>query len=156
MAVAALLCCSMSQLPPAFPAPSHDSSLCSSHDAAVGCCLSALLGLADAPLPPQPARAARLALRFGGLGLRAADTDRHAAYWASWMDTLPAIQTRVPSAAERLPGSLARRQSCTVAFALGCNTGSGLPNHARLRGYAEPSWDDKWGHLQCAGPALPT
>ncbi|OLQ07106.1 hypothetical protein AK812_SmicGene9518 [Symbiodinium microadriaticum] len=51
-------------------------------DAAVGCCLSALLGLAEAPLPPQPARAARLALRFGGLGLRAADTDRHAAYWA--------------------------------------------------------------------------
>ena len=106
MAIAALLCCSTGQLPPAILASSYDSSLCFlAHDAAVGCCLSALLGLADAPLP-QPARAARLVLRFGGLGLRAADTDCHAAYWAFWMDTLPVIQARVPPAAERLLAAL--------------------------------------------------
>ena len=82
-------------MPPRMTLPSADAS----H-------VSALLGLADAPLTLQQARAARLALRFGGLGLRAADSDRHAAYWASWMDTLPAIHARMPSAAGRLRTAL--------------------------------------------------
>ena len=46
--------------------------------------------------------AARLPLRFGGLRLRGAVAERHAAYWASWMDTLPVIHTRAPGIAARL------------------------------------------------------
>ena len=84
-------------LPPALTA-----AYASAHDEAVGCCLATLLGLADGPLPAMPARAARLPLRFGGLGLRGAVADRHAAYWASWMDTLPVIHTRAPGIAARL------------------------------------------------------
>jgi len=72
MVVAALLYIAACQLPVAFLAPSHDSA--ASHDTAIGRCLAAPFGRADAPLPLQPARAARLALRFGGLGLCAADT----------------------------------------------------------------------------------
>ena len=54
----------------------------SPHDDTITRCLSMFLSVADAPLP---SRTARLAIRFGGLGLRAAGADRHAAYWASWM-----------------------------------------------------------------------
>ena len=132
----------LSMLPPAATA-----AYASSHDAAVGCCLSALLGLAVAPLPPQPARAARLALRFGGLGLQAADTDRHAAYWASWMDTLPVIQARVPSAAERLLAALRDDRAARLpshAFAVGCNTGSAC---LTTQGYAVPAWDEALSDL---------
>ena len=84
-------------LPPALTA-----AYASTHDETVGCCLATLLGLADGPLPAMPARAARLPLRFGGPGLRGAVADRHAAYWASWIDTLPVIHTRAPGIAARL------------------------------------------------------
>ena len=48
------------------------------------------------------------------------------------------FQTRVPLAAERPTRSFARRQSCAVAVALGCNTGSGVLHHLR---HAVPSCD---------------
>ena len=82
--------------------PASTAEYASAHDEAVAYCLATLLGLADAPLPPMQQRAARLPLRFGGLGLREAIADRHAAYWASWMDTLPVIHTRAPGIAARL------------------------------------------------------
>ena len=117
--------------------PATTAAYASSHDAA--CCLSAPLGLADAPLPPQPARAARLALRFGGLGLRAADTDRHAAYWASWMDTLPVIQTRVPSAAERLLAALRDDRAARLPSLLAATQAAA---YLTTQGYTVPSWDE--------------
>ena len=125
MAVAALLSCSaanylLRSLPPATTA-----IYASTDDAAVRHCLSAHLGFADAPMSPQPARAARHALQFGGPA-------RHAAYWASWMDTLPVIQARAASAAER-PLAALRDDKAAIAFAPGCDTGSGLPNRTLLR-----------------------
>ena len=124
--------------------PATTAAYASSHDAAVGCCLSALLGLADAPLPPQPARAARLALRFGGLGLRAADTDRHAAYWASWMDTLPVIQARVPSAAERLLAALRDDRAARLPSLLAATQAAA---YLTTQGYAVPAWDEALSDL---------
>ena len=82
--------------------PASTAEYASARDEAVAYCLATLLGLADAPLPPTQQRAARLPLRFDGLGLREAIADRHAAYWASWMDTLPVIHTRAPGIAARL------------------------------------------------------
>ena len=120
-------------------AASTTAAYASSHDAAVGCCLSALLGLADAPLPPQPARAARLALRFGGLGLRATDTDRHAAYWASWMDTLPVIQVRVPSAADRLLAALRDDRAARLPSLLAATQAAAC---LTTQGYAVPAWNE--------------
>ena len=119
--------------------PAATAAYASSHDAAVSSCFSVLLGLADAPLPPQPARAARLALRFGGLGLRAADADRHAAYWASWMDTLPVIQARVPSAAERLLAALRDNRAARLPSLLAATQAAA---YLTTQGYAVPSWDE--------------
>ena len=72
------------------------------HDQAVSGCLASLLGIADATLPDDALRTAQLAMRFGGLGLRSAQENRHAAYWASWRDTLPVIYARAPGVAARL------------------------------------------------------
>ena len=52
--------------------------------------IASLLEL-DAPLSPPNLQAAQPPHQFGGLGLRCARADRHAAHWASWLDTLPVI-----------------------------------------------------------------
>ena len=90
------------KLPPACLAPATTAEYADQHDAAMLHCLARLLGHADAPLPPEATRTAHLALRFGGRCFRAASHDRYAAYWASWMDTLPVIRLRAPSVFDRL------------------------------------------------------
>ena len=47
-----------------------------------------------------------LPLSMGGLGLRSATRGRFAAYWASWADSLSAIQSRHPILAEELIAAL--------------------------------------------------
>ena len=55
------------------------------HDAAVLCCVDALLHADTASgLPALAAARAQLALRFGGFGLRSAEHHAVAAYWAFW------------------------------------------------------------------------
>ncbi|CAE7641672.1 unnamed protein product [Symbiodinium sp. CCMP2592] len=54
-------------------------------DAALATCLGSLSG---DQLPAAAVRTSQLALGFGGLGLRSATADRHAACWASWLDGL--------------------------------------------------------------------
>ena len=78
------------------------------HDAAVAHCLATLLEHEAAPLPDHSLRTAQLAQRFGGLGLRSATSDRFAAHWASWCDTLPVIHARAPQL---------RRTGCLVPSA---------------------------------------
>ena len=67
--------CPPCQLLVALP-PGATAEYASQNDDAVTRCLCALLGLADPLLLPEPTRAAHLALRFGGLGLRAASANR--------------------------------------------------------------------------------
>ena len=43
-------------------------------------------------LPDQSRRRGQLPLRMGGMGLASAVAHRHAAYWASWADTVGALQ----------------------------------------------------------------
>ena len=89
-------------------------------------------------IPLQSERRAHLPLRMGGLGLSPAREHRHAAYWASWADTVTALQ-------ECHPGTLAAlmRPLLDVAAA-------GVPpsvmeaEHAaqclRSQGYNAPTW----------------
>ena len=72
------------------------------HGTAILTCMANLITGDVTPLPPPAAAQARLPTRLGGLGLRSAAEQRHAAYWASWSDALPAIQLRAPAVAERL------------------------------------------------------
>ncbi|OLP76330.1 132 kDa protein [Symbiodinium microadriaticum] len=120
-------------LPPAATLP-----FAAAHDGAVDRCLSALLGFADAPLPEASARSARLPLQCGGLGLRAASLDRHAAYWASWFDTLPVLRDRAPAAAARFLALLADHEAGrapVVAAAAQAAT------HLVNQGFRAPAWD---------------
>ena len=81
--------------------PHLTAAYATTHDSAIAQCLANLLEL-EGSLTPCTVRAAQLPQRFGGLGLRCASSDRHAAHWASWCDTLPVVQARAPAAAERL------------------------------------------------------
>ena len=54
---------------------------------------------APGPLPQACLRQARLPLREGGLGLRDNSAIAPAAYWSSWADVLPELQSRYPAVA---------------------------------------------------------
>ena len=122
-------CCRLLPLCPLFAA---------AHDGAVDRCLSALLGFADAPLPEASARSARLPLQCGGLGLRAASLDRHAAYWASWFDTLPVLRDRAPAAAARFLALLADPEAGRVPVVAAAAQAA---THLVNQGFRAPAWD---------------
>ena len=54
-------------------------------------------------------------MRLGGLGLRSASRMSHAAYWASWADSLQMIAQRLPTVAAKVLANLADDQE-----AVGC------------------------------------
>ena len=95
--------------------PHLTADYAAAHDASVTRCLAALLEQGETPLPPTGERAAQLAQRFGGLGLRSAVADSAAAHWASWQDTLPVIRARAPGSRRTTPSSLARG-SCSPLY----------------------------------------
>ena len=53
-------------------------------------------------LPDTASRQSQLAFRHGGLGLRSARLHAPAAFWASWADSLSAIQRRDPDLAQHI------------------------------------------------------
>ena len=71
------------------------------HGTAILTCMANLITGDVTPLPPPAAAQARLPTRLGGLGLRSAAEQRHAAYSASWSDALPAIQLRTGTSRSR-------------------------------------------------------
>ena len=80
--------------------PGLTGTFAQAHEAAVLYLAILLLGGEAGQLSPQAQRAVQLPLQSGGLGLRFAEATRHVAYWACWVDALPAIQRRTP----RSPG----------------------------------------------------
>ena len=59
-------------------------------------------GEAPMTLPDQSRRRGQLPLRMGGMGLASAVAHRQAAYWASWADTVGALQAHHPDELEEL------------------------------------------------------
>ena len=118
--------------------PGETADYARQHDDAISGCLATLLGFADAPLPDDALRAAQLAMRFGGLGLRSAQEDRHAAYWASWRDTLPVIQARAPGVAARLLQAL--QSPAATAAATTIASAQQAAAYLRAQGYDVPDW----------------
>ena len=100
--------------------------------------------------PPATNHArARLSLAHGGLGLRSATHHRHAAYWASWADTLPAVHARWPAVADQLGQLLtgesrARPPSVQAAVSAAAEL--------QRAGFAPPPW----GLLITGSPPPPT
>ena len=107
-------------------------------------CLFALLGFADAPLPELSTRSARLPLQCGGLGLRAATLDRHAAYWASWFDTLPVLRDRAPAAAARFLALLADPEAGRVPVVAAAAQAAA---YLVSQGFRTPAWDTSLGNV---------
>ena len=120
--------------------PSITEEFAARHDRVIMGCLSELLG-SDGPLhlDDQALQRAKLPLRLGGLGLRSAEAGRCAAYWASWADTLPTLQARVPelvAAACPLAGNAGAVPATSGVAEL-------LQAATRLNeaGYMVPGWD---------------
>ena len=125
--------------------PSITEDFAARHDRAIMGRLSEFLGSDGPPhRDDQALQRAKLPLRLGGLGLRSAEAGRCAAYWASWADTLPTLQDRVPelvAAAYPLAGN---------AGAVPATSGVGHKRLAELlqaatflneAGYVVPGWD---------------
>ena len=114
--------------------PADTASFAAAHDEAVLECLGRLLSGADTALaiPPASAQRAHLPRCMGGLGLPSATAHRHAAYWASWADTIGRRRWRTYCArcsGRHLPCRPAPgRQSARAAAWL------------RLQGFEAPSW----------------
>ena len=60
--------------------PAATADYAAEHDAALAACIAGLVGHAGHPLPEGALQTAQLAARVGGLGLRSALSDRHAAH----------------------------------------------------------------------------
>ena len=89
-------------------------------------------------MPAAATQASQLALGFGGLGLRSAAADAQAAYWASWLDTLPAIQARSPQIAAHLRRALAApHASGSAAVAAAAQ----VATHLAAQGCHVLAWD---------------
>ena len=91
-------------------------------------------------MPATAIQASQLSLgyQYGGLGLRSAAADRHAAYWASWLDTLPAIQARSPQIAAHLRRALAEpHASGSTAVAAAAQAAA----HLTAQGCHVPAWN---------------
>eukprot|EP00439_Symbiodinium_sp_Y106_P001674 s9130_g1.t1 len=94
--------------------PPSESSYARAHDQAVWETLQECLG----GVPPAEAQQvwplASLPAVHGGLGLQSAERTAPAAYWAAWMDALPVIRSRLPSAADRCLAALEQGAEGTI------------------------------------------
>ena len=88
--------------------PILTQAFATAHDAAAAATLAHLLGYGGAGLPDAALVRARLPFRCGGLGLQSATDSRHEAHWASWADTLPTLQDRLPGLADHILHRLGR------------------------------------------------
>ena len=120
--------------------PSATEAYAASHDEAILRCLATLLSGGDVPLelPPNSARRARLPLRMGGLGLSPAREHRHAAYWASWADTVTALQACHPGTLATLMRPLLSVAATGVPPSV--READQAAQTLRLQGYEAPTW----------------
>ena len=84
--------------------PAARGEFAASHDEAALRCPATLVFWGEAPMtfPDQSRCRGQLPLRMGGMGLASAVAHRQAAYWASWADTVGALQAHRPDELEDL------------------------------------------------------
>ena len=111
------------------------------HDSGMWQVLTKLLGredLADG-LNSVHRLLATLPLRLGGCGLRAASRTKEAAYWASWADTLPMMDSRCPRLAQTLCRALEEGNSAASSLREAAEARRKLVRE----GFAEcPTWEE--------------
>ena len=110
--------------------PSLSAAYAAGHDRGMQQVMNRLLeGLPGDQRQQEVARTiASLPIRMGGLGIRSATRMAPAAYWASWADALPMLETRLPQVAQivtrqldsvQAPGCLGELQRATVVLDTG-------------------------------------
>ena len=118
------------------------------HDGATAACLAHLLGHGETGLQQASVDRARLPFRCGGLGLRSAEASRHEAHWASWADTLPTLQHRLPGLHDQLLHLLTGEvRGVPTDVDAACRAA----REVRQTGFAAPPWTA----LPTAPPACP-
>ena len=112
------------------------------HDAAVQRCFSAMLfGEDGGALPDTASRQSQLAFRHGGLGLRSARLHAPAAFWASWADSLSAIQRRDPDLAQHIVRQLEPDVPCCRVL----DTLKATVTLLARQGFEAPQWHQLLG-----------
>ena len=128
--------------------PAETAAYAAGHDDALAACLSHLLaGVgADGCTVPEGAelgvlqlRRAQLPLVHGGLGLRAARSERFAAHWASWADSLPVLRERLPALGADLLAALSAGGGGLPCAAHAVRAALTLPP-----GFTRPTWQELW------------
>ena len=84
-------------------------------------------------------RRAQLPLVHGGLGLRAAHSERFAAHWASWADSLPVLRERLPALGADLLAALSAGGGGLPCAAQAVRAALTLPP-----GFTRPTWKELW------------
>ena len=93
------------------PNPSESRAYAEGHDTGMLETMRLLLGGLSGETQKHVAqRIATLPMRLGGLGFLSASRMSHAAYWASWADSLQMIAQRLPTVAAKVLANLADDQ----------------------------------------------
>ena len=86
--------------------PSLSGRYAKAHDQAILDCFCSLIASENLAEEALARNIATLPTSLGGLGLASAERTAESAYWASWVDTLPVLQSRFPTVASEVAASL--------------------------------------------------
>ena len=115
--------------------PDHSLHFAQRHEEQIWRCLTTLIGVVPEAISESARSAATLQLSSGGLGCRSSVRLRHAAYWASWADSIKMIGERHPEVAATILRALDENSVSHSIEAINICTG-------RLEdaGFVAPSW----------------
>ena len=111
--------------------PHITAEFANNHDFAIVACLRRLLEVDELPAPALAI--AHLPLSHGGLGLTCAATLANPAFWSSWADSLPVLQTQLPQYAAQILQHLQHPSPAIPSI-----QAAALEEH----GWTPPNWEE--------------
>ena len=114
--------------------PESTKEFAEAHDTAIGGCLQSLLQTRG--LPATSLAIAHLPLTQGGLGLMSATILAAPAYWSSWADTLPVLQTQLPELTHQILALFNTHSEATPALQAAEDAARSLA----ATGWEPPTW----------------
>ena len=111
--------------------PHITAEFANNHDFAIVACLRRLLEVDELPAP-----ALAIAHLHGGLGLTCAATLANPAFWSSWADSLPVLQTQLPQYAAQILQHLQHPAPAIPSIQAAAGAAQALQEH----GWTPPNW----------------
>ena len=115
-------------------APESTKDFAEAHDTAIGACLQSLLQTTD--IPATSLAIAHLPLTQGGSGLMSATILSAPAYWSSWADTLPLLQTHLPEFTHQILEQLTAHSQASPALQAAADAARTIA----ATGWEPPTW----------------